>query len=79
MLLQVILLTLGCNGAIVADGEYGEMTAVGVRELQKRLGFAEAECDGNFGPVTREAFRLTYSLEVNALKADLFVGETVVV
>ena len=76
-LLQVILKAGGCDEGdkIVVDGEYGDNTAQAVKEFQEQYG---VEVDGNFGPETREALRREWKLNVNALSADLFVGETVV-
>lgn len=72
-MLQIILLVLGFSDSIIVDGDYGEETAKGVMALQMFLG---VEVDGNFGPATREAFKEVYKLDIDAIPASLFQGET---
>ena len=68
-LLQCLLIDRSCNSEnIIVDGEYGEQTAEGVRQLQQNLGVDQ---DGNFGPATREALKLE-GLDVNEIPAHVF-------
>jgi len=71
-LLQIILLVRGHNRYIVTDGDYGDETAKGVRQLQKIL---RVEQDGHFGPQTRQALFAETELNVGAIPADIFGGE----
>ena len=73
-LLQCLLINGKFNShRIIVDGEYLKETAEGVRQCQAQLC---VEQDGNFGPETRKALIKNGRLNVNAIKADLFVGET---
>jgi peptidoglycan hydrolase-like protein with peptidoglycan-binding domain len=77
VVLQLLLKAAGYNSsAIVPDGDYGEQTAAGVRELQKHHGI---EVDGHFGPDTRKALMDFTTVNVNDLDAELFIGETLAV
>ena len=52
---------------VEADGEYGEKLTESVRNLQRHLGFAESEVDGNFGPATRVLWAESYGVDVNRI------------
>lgn len=72
VLLQLMLQFAGLNPKIVADGEYGEQTALAVRELQLNLGFTDVDVDGNFGPMTRRALREQRGIDINSITSDAF-------
>lgn len=75
--LQIILIFGGYDPGreIEVDGDYGSKTTEAVKRLQSNLGGIDV--DGNFGPETREALEdFVISFDVNALEAELFVGET---
>lgn len=55
------------------DGVYGEKTAEAVKTLQEELG---VDADGDFGPATRQVLKEQWSMDVNALPASMFQGET---
>jgi len=75
--LQLLLLGGGNNLAIIPDGIYGEETVIGVKNLQEKdLGMQSDDVDGNFGPKTRAELKRLWNIDVNALPADIFVGET---
>jgi peptidoglycan hydrolase-like protein with peptidoglycan-binding domain len=74
VVLQIILLARGYNPQIIPDGEYGEQTALGVKQLQTDL---RVDQDGHFGPATRAALLKESALDVNSLTSNLFQGETV--
>lgn len=74
VVLQLLLVALNLNDNIVPDGDYGEQTAIGVRRFQTQNNLEE---DGNFGPATRRTFLVVTGIDVNALDAELFIGETV--
>lgn len=79
-LLQLLLIMGGYNSvAIIPDGDYGEETAKGVRLFQDAVGFNGADVDGNFGPATRKVFLEWHRINVNAIPADAFEGETMAV
>jgi peptidoglycan hydrolase-like protein with peptidoglycan-binding domain len=65
-MLQVILLCRAANPNIIVDGDYGDETAKGVKELQRNLHVA---VDGNFGPQTRAAFKVKFGVDVDTLPA----------
>lgn len=65
--------------AIIADGEYGEETAKGIRLFQGAVGFNGADVDGHFGPETRKAFLEWHRINVDEIPADAFAGETMAV
>ncbi len=71
IVLQLMLKALDLNSGLIADGDYGEMTAGAIRQIQEDAGIEE---DGNFGPDTRKAFLDEYGVDVNAIP-DLS-GET---
>ena len=74
VVLQIILLVRGHNPNIIPDGEYGEQTALGVKQLQAEL---RVDQDEHFGPATRAALLKESRLDVNSLTQDLLKGETV--
>lgn len=73
--LQLILKAAGFDpeDQIIVDGEYGDMTAKAVEQLQKEYGL---EVNGHFGPETSEAVRDRLWIDVNSIPADVFEGET---
>ncbi|MES2088252.1 MAG: peptidoglycan-binding protein [Patescibacteria group bacterium] len=73
-LLQLLLLAGGHNAGIVPDGDYGEQTALGVRNLQVEMGFTGDDVDGNFGPKTRAAYKLITGIDINAIPEDFFLN-----
>ena len=70
--LQSLLLQAGYNPAIEVDGDYGDETTKGIRELQEDLG---VEVDGNFGPDTRAAWLRDGGPDVNAIPKNAFTCE----
>ena len=77
-LLQLLLKAGHYNALnIQVDGDYGDETAVGVKRLQEALGFDGKEIDGHFGPATRKRYADgIVKINVNALAADVFEGDT---
>ena len=76
-MLQVLLVARGYNDDnIIVDGDYGDATAEGVRQLQEEFSLEE---DGHFGPNSRAALQSDSDVNVDALDAELFVGETLAV
>ena len=76
MIFQLALIGWDYNSAnIVADGDYGEQTAAGVRELQEVYNDTMAdedgndaiEVDGNYGPETARAIFDMCELDFGAL------------
>lgn len=78
--LQLFLLG-GYNAAITPSGDYDEHTVTGVKALQSELGLDGVGdgVDGHFGPGTRAELKRQYGFDIDALPADIFVGETVAV
>lgn len=75
LLLQLLLIALKFNHSkIVPDSQYKKETAQGVMEFQAE---AQVEQDGNFGPATRAAFLGATGIDINALLAERFEGETI--
>ncbi len=67
MFLQLMLQAGGYNSeAIVADGDYGDETAEGVRQFQRQV---DLDDDGAFGPDTRAKWLEKTGLDVNAIPA----------
>lgn len=65
--LQMMLQAGGFNKeAIIADGDYGEETAKGVRQFQTEVGIDD---DGAFGPETRRHWLEMTSLDVDEIPA----------
>lgn len=62
--LHMLLDGFGCGQGIVADLEYGQVTADRVADLQRWLGI---EADGQFGPATREALLVKTFLDVDRI------------
>ncbi len=61
---------------IICDGEFGDMTELGVKCLQSNLGFEGSGVDGCFGPRTRDAFFQKYGIDFNSMPYGIFAGET---
>lgn len=76
-LLQTMLLFAGLNSNIVADGDYGQQTSLGVRRLQEELGFSGDDLDGKFGPKTRHALLTHRGCNINAIAKNAFAKKTV--
>lgn len=76
VLLQLMLLFAGYNRNIMADGQYGNETAQGVKNLQMTLGFTGEDVDGHFGPRTRIALCTQQGIDIDAIPADAFSQET---
>lgn len=51
---------------LMVDGEYGPITVGVVMRLQDKLGFTDAELDGNFGPKTRAAIKEKWGHDLEA-------------
>lgn len=60
------------NSEITIDGDYGPITAQAVKRLQGSMG---VEADGNFGPGTRQVYRVQHWIDVNTLEAEPFCGQ----
>ncbi len=79
MLLQLLLLAGGHNRNITPDGQYGDQTEAGVKDLQSKLGFSGSDVDGNCGPQTREAWKAQTGLDINGILRGAFANDTVAV
>ncbi len=60
------------NPRIIADGQFGEQTEIGVKDLQEELGFGGDEVDGKFGPATRAQLKELRGIDINGILADAF-------
>ena len=76
VLLQLFLLFGDYNHKIIADGDYGEETATGVKRLQEELQFKGDDIDGNFGPQTRAALLRQRNIDINAITVINFTQPT---
>lgn len=77
-----VFLAGGCYGGdcqVFPNGVYDEATAVAVMNLQVDLAFEGNDVDGHFGPGTRARLKETLGIDMNAILADIFVGQTVAI
>lgn len=73
LIVQLLLKASGYNSKIIADGDYGDETATGVKKLQEDLG---VDPDGCFGPNTRKAYFEKTGINLNTIPSLIFKRKT---
>jgi peptidoglycan hydrolase-like protein with peptidoglycan-binding domain len=67
---QLLLLFGRFNPAIIVDGDFGEETEIGVKDLQEHFGVVTT---GILDAPTREEFKNQTGLDINNILVDAFI------